>query len=208
MAEHGEYVTVEVAARLTGVPARTLRRWVAAGKVPVVAGDRGSLVRLENVRAIAAMTGRPAATAGHQAATPSAAGHMTGHAAADADEVLDDDPLTVAAHVAVSPAASAQLAAIRDEWLRPLVERIEAQAQEIGRLRAEGEAAERRASEADARAAESERRRRIAAEQADQLVMLPEERVGEGPRVPSAERTRPPEAGHRPRLGHTLLHLW
>jgi hypothetical protein len=33
-----EYVAIEDAGRLTGVPARTLRRWAEAGKVPVVAG--------------------------------------------------------------------------------------------------------------------------------------------------------------------------
>jgi hypothetical protein len=36
--------------------------------------------------------------------------------------------------VAVSPAATAQLAAIRDEWLQPLVEQLKGQAEEIGRL--------------------------------------------------------------------------
>jgi hypothetical protein len=36
----------EDAGQLTGVPARTLRRWAEADKVPVVAGQRKRLVRL------------------------------------------------------------------------------------------------------------------------------------------------------------------
>jgi excisionase family DNA binding protein len=44
---------------------------------------------------------------------------------------------------AVSPAARAQLEAVRDEWLAPLVGQIREQAEEIGRLRAEREAVER-----------------------------------------------------------------
>ncbi len=42
--------------------------------------------------------------------------------------------------VAVSPAARSQLEAIRDEWLRPLMERNEDLARENGRLQAERDA--------------------------------------------------------------------
>jgi predicted site-specific integrase-resolvase len=41
-----EYVAIEYAGRVTGVPARTLRRWAEAGKVPVIAGQRKRFVRL------------------------------------------------------------------------------------------------------------------------------------------------------------------
>ena len=44
--------------------------------------------------------------------------------------------------VAVNPTARAQLEAVRDEWLAPLVAQITAQAERIGRLEAERDAAE------------------------------------------------------------------
>ena len=66
--------------------------------------------------------------------------------------------------VAVNPTARAQLEAVRDEWLAPLVAQITAQAERIGRLEAERDAAE-----AGRLAAERERdelRRRLGAAQA------------------------------------------
>jgi hypothetical protein len=51
--------------------------------------------------------------------------------------------------VAVSPAAYAQLEAIRDRWLAPLMAQITEQAERIGRLEAGRDAA--RSAEADAR---------------------------------------------------------
>ncbi len=42
----------------------------------------------------------------------------------------------------MSPSARAQLEAVRDEWLAPLVAQITAQAERIGRLEAERDAAE------------------------------------------------------------------
>ncbi len=73
--------------------------------------------------------------------------------------------------VAVNPNARAQLEAVRDEWLAPLVAQITEQAERIGRLGAEREELRRRAEAAEAArlAVERERdelRRRLDAAQA------------------------------------------
>jgi hypothetical protein len=114
----GEYVTVETAGHLTGIPARTIRRWAQGGKVAVTAGQRGRLVRLDDVRRIAAMTGRPV---GQPDVTGGSAGQPTGHET-------------------VTPSAVAQLDAIRDRWLQPFVDQLTAESEEIGRLTAERDA--------------------------------------------------------------------
>jgi len=63
---------------LTGVPARTLRRWAEADKVPVVAGQRKRLVRLGDVRWLPAMTGHQPGTHDVTGADAvQATGHMT-----------------------------------------------------------------------------------------------------------------------------------
>ena len=124
-----EYVAIEVAGRVTGVPARTLRRWAEAGKVPVMAGQRKRLVRLADVRRLAAMTGhQPNITDVAGASAGQATGHM-------AEDVAGDNmPLPSSA---VSPAARSQLEAIRDEWLQPLIDQLREAERTIGRLEAE-----------------------------------------------------------------------
>ena len=54
---------------------------------------------------------------------------------------------------AVSPAARAQLEAIRDEWLAPLVAQIREQAERIGRLEAERDALAAQVAATEAREA-------------------------------------------------------
>ena len=123
-----EYVPIEVASRLTGVPARTLRRWAEAGKVPVVAGPQKRLVRLEDVRRLAAMTGHQPDTAD---VTGASANQATGHTA----EGVADESMPPPG--AVSPAARSQLKAIRDEWLQPLIDQLREAERTIGRLESE-----------------------------------------------------------------------
>src|SRR3712207_6717046 len=120
-----EYVAIEHAGRLTGVPARTLRRWAEAGKVPVVAGQRKRLVRLEDVRRLAALTGHYPDAA---ELTGASAGQPTGHVA---EGVVGDN---IPPPGAVSPAARSQLEAIRDEWLQPLIDQLREAERVIGRL--------------------------------------------------------------------------
>src|SRR5215210_5544801 len=123
-----EYVAIEVAGQVTGVPARTLRRWAEAGKVPVMAGQRKRLVRLDDVRRLATLTGhQPDRDDVTGASAGQATGHMAGGVAGD----------NMPSPGAVSPAARSQLEAIRDEWLQPLIDQLREAERTIGRLEAE-----------------------------------------------------------------------
>jgi len=124
-----EYVAIEYAGQVTGVPARTLRRWAAAGKVPVVTDQRKRLVRLDDVRHLAAMTGHRPATTDVSGAS---AGQWTGHMASD---VADDNASE--ASIAVSAAARSQLEAVRDEWLQPLIDQLREVERALGRTETE-----------------------------------------------------------------------
>lgn len=125
-----EYLPVESAGNVAGIPPRTLRSWVRAGKLPATEGQRGKLVRLGDVLAIAEATGRTPASERQPAGN---IGMPAGSAESSAGNVAGNDD----AGLAVSPAARAQLEAIRDEWLAPLVARNEELARELGRAEAE-----------------------------------------------------------------------
>src|SRR5947209_3164691 len=45
-----EPVTVSAASRVTGIPERTIRRWVKLGQLPAMAGPGGKLVDLDALR--------------------------------------------------------------------------------------------------------------------------------------------------------------
>ena len=123
-----EYVAIEYAGRVTGVPARTLRRWAEAGKVPAIAGQRKRLVRLDDVRRLAAMTG-------HRPATAEMTGAYAGQDSGQMATGVADDNMPHPG--AVTPAARSQLEAIRDEWLQPLVDQLREAERMIGRLEVE-----------------------------------------------------------------------
>ncbi len=53
-----EYIPITVAAEVANIPARTVRAWVADGKLPAISGKRGKLVRRGDVDQIATLTGR------------------------------------------------------------------------------------------------------------------------------------------------------
>jgi hypothetical protein len=59
MTENDRWVTVQVAGQVTGLSDRRLRRWIAAGKVPVMTGQRGRLVDLDALQRLVALTGQP-----------------------------------------------------------------------------------------------------------------------------------------------------
>lgn len=121
-------VTVEEAARLAGVSPRTVRRWIQHGALSCIeTTERGKLVSPADLPAA-----RLAARSGHGRDRDH--GHDHGH------EGVDTAMATDTTAVAVSPAARSQLEAIRDEWLRPLMERNEDLARENGRLQAERDA--------------------------------------------------------------------
>lgn len=129
--ERDEYVTVTAASDLTGVPARTLRYWVKAGKLPSVSGKHGRLVRLGDVREIASLTGKDGNLGNSFAAV--AAGKVTATA---------DLAGNLAAKVAEGSRALAQerggAATLMQEMVRqvvaPLAEANERQAVELTRL--------------------------------------------------------------------------
>jgi hypothetical protein len=141
-------VPVEIAAASTGIPARTIRYWVARGKLPAIAEQRRKLVRLADVRHLAVLTGRTDGN-GDRHPIPAVAVPMAAPAA----------PFALAA------GDGAVLARIRDEWIQPLVVQVAYQAECIGRLEERIAHAERRTVEAERRfAAEQLRRERAEGE--------------------------------------------
>jgi excisionase family DNA binding protein len=119
-------VTTEDAARLADVSVRTVRRWIQHGHLPAVESDRGKLVSPADIPEARKRAGR-----GHDRGhirTPN--GHDCGH-----DNMATDTDTAMTAPALSS--ATAQMEAIRDAWLRPLVERIEELAEEKGQLKTE-----------------------------------------------------------------------
>ena len=127
-----ENVPVERAAASTGIPARTLRYWIAHGKLPAVAASRCKLVRLADVRHLADLTGRPLSNGERSSATAVA---------------TSPAPALPPSLLAASDAVV--FARIRDEWVQPLVVQIAYQAECIGQLAERAAQAEGRASEAE-----------------------------------------------------------
>jgi excisionase family DNA binding protein len=116
-------VTTEDAARMAGVSVRTVRRWIQHGHLPAVESDRGKLVSPPDLPEARKRAGR-----GHDRGhVQHPHGHDRGHdnMATDADTAMTAPALS---------SATAQMEAIRDQWLMPLVDRIGALERENGRL--------------------------------------------------------------------------
>jgi len=123
-------VTTEDAAHLARVTVRTVRRWIQHGHLPTIETDRGKLVSPADLP-----EARKRASRGHDRGhirTPN--GHDRGH-----DNMATDTDTAMTAP-ALSSAAKAQMEAIRDQWLRPLVDRIEELNRVNGRLEQERDA--------------------------------------------------------------------
>jgi len=156
--ERDEYVTVTAASDLTGVPARTLRYWVKAGKLPSVSGKHGRLVRLGDVREIASLTGKDgnvgnggkAVAAGKVTATADFAGNLAAEVAEGSRSLAQErgDAATLMQEMVrqvVAPLAEAnERQAVELTRLHDLARQ---QAEELGRERALRETAEREAAE-------------------------------------------------------------
>ena len=139
-------VPVGLASHLAGIPERTLRNWVAAGKLPAIDGPRGKLVRLGDVRALAELTGRSVAAirpvAGQSRPATDAAtlagqvGEAAGHGG---DVATDPDRMAAAVGAMLAPALAA--AAEREAALARALGRAEAERDalraEVDRLRSE-----------------------------------------------------------------------
>jgi excisionase family DNA binding protein len=119
-------VTTEDAARLAGVSVRTIRRWIQHGHLPAIESDRGKLVSPADIPEARTRAGR-----GHGHGHIRAAnGHDRGH-----DNMVTDTDTAMTAPALSS--ATAQMEAIRDQWLLPLVDRIGTLERENGRLEQE-----------------------------------------------------------------------
>lgn len=145
-----EPMPLPLAARVAGVPARTLRNWIAGGKLAAIRGQRGWLVRTADIAAIAALLGTDAANA----ATPSGlADGLAASLAANGGGGGGD-----AATAATAASRAAIVAADRNADAEALVQRLLAPfiaeqtrlAEELGATRAERDAALRRAEVAEA----------------------------------------------------------
>jgi len=162
-------VTVDEAADLAGVSARTIRRWIQRGILPShTSGDRGKLVAPGDLR-----HARQTARGGHGHGHGQEHGHdrrVHDRGSDHADMVMDTD--TPVPPVSVSPSARSQLESIRDEWLQPLIDQIAEKSELIGALRTERNLA---TAARDA----AERARLDEAGQADQLVNLLEDQIRE-----------------------------
>lgn len=140
------HLSARAAADALGVNERTIRRWLAEGKItaPKVRGayhfhpdeiERARLVLLGEDE-----SGNTIIDAGSLLESKSDkpdTGHerTPGHARTDRVD-------RSAADAALSTSARSQLESIRDEWLQPLITQIKDQAEEIGRLK-EAESRER-----------------------------------------------------------------
>jgi hypothetical protein len=143
-----DYVTVEVAGKAAGIPARTLRYWISSGKLAAIAGKRGKLVSMGEVERLGLMVGKPVGNM----ATPD------GKPATSAEEVAGNIAESFAESALVTDAARQQLATIRDEWLAPLIERIGELERENGRLEVTAETKDQALAAKDETIAELRRR--------------------------------------------------
>ena len=119
-------VTTEDAARLADVSVRTIRRWIQHGHLPYVETDRGKFVSPADIP-----EARKRASRGHDRGHGrNISGHDRGH---DNMATATDTAMTAPA----LSSATAQMEAIRDQWLMPLVDRIGELERENGRLETE-----------------------------------------------------------------------
>lgn len=126
---------VESAGNVAGISPRTLRYWIRGGKLPATEGQRGKLVRLGDVLALAEMTGKLPAT-GRQTAGNDAAGNDPARSAGnDPGNAANLPPLP-----AVADNMRAALEVFRDELVRPFVDDLREAERKIGRLEAERDA--------------------------------------------------------------------
>ena len=134
---HPPALSARAAASKLGVNERTVRRCIDQGQIAAVkvrGSYRIAVEEIERVRIAVLGEGpgnvieAPTRTGTDASDRPVMSGR--GRSAADTAAAADAAPSSVT----VSPAARSQLEAIRDEWLRPIMERNEELARENGRL--------------------------------------------------------------------------
>ena len=142
MNDEQQYIAVSVASKMTGIPERTIRHWVTSGKLAAMAGERGRLVRLDDVYRLAVMIGKlPGPLPGFSVAETVAGTTATSPGNLAGETTVAD----------IAPSTERQLEVIRDTLLRPQLEVIERQQERIaelereaGRMTAERDALQRR----------------------------------------------------------------
>ncbi len=130
-------IPLTLAARSAGIPARTLRNWIASGKLAAIRGQRGWLVRLGDIAQIAAMIDTQAAS--EKMAAGMAAG-LAAELAAPAQE--DPDDAAIAANSAAIAATDqrTQAEALIQQLLAPFIVEQTRLAEELGQVKAERDA--------------------------------------------------------------------
>ncbi len=135
---HRPALSARAAAGELGVNERTIRRWIDQGQLAAVKVRGSYRITFEEIeRARVTVLGEDLgdvieASTTREEADNAGRTDVPGHArfAADTAAAAGAAPGTPA----ISPAARSQLEAIRDEWLRPIMERNEELARENGRL--------------------------------------------------------------------------
>ncbi len=130
-------IPLTLAATLAGIPARTLRNWIASGKLAAIRGQRGWLIRPGDIAQIAAMIDSHAAS--ENMADDMAdrlAAELAAPTAADAGGAA-----TTASHAAITATPqSAQAEALVQQLLAPFIAEQTRLAEELGQVKAERDA--------------------------------------------------------------------
>jgi len=195
--ERPHEVPLPLAAELAAIPARTPRNWIRSGKLAAKRGQRGWLVRVQDIERIAIMIGHPVAT------SRPAAGMAGTMAAQEIADTPHEAPLAVTAAISGHPAASAAMvAADRQAEAEATVQRLLAPfiaeqtrlAEEIGRERARREQAEEALAELRRRATAAEAeadalRLRLAEVSVSPVVVVAGQEVTDGVRATETTST-------------------
>jgi hypothetical protein len=127
MNAHDDQLSVEAAGKVVGISPRTLRSWIVHGKLPATGGQRGKLVRLADVIAVAreeSVTHLSVSDRGPNGSGPAGSELMAPDSSASSRNPFDG-----------------LLEELRDGVIWPLAERVEVLARENSRLAAERDAA-------------------------------------------------------------------
>jgi len=180
-----EPIPLTLAARSAGIPARTLRNWIASGKLAAIRGQRGWLARPGDIAQIAAMIDS------HAASEIMADGMADGLAAelAASSAVGAGDAATTASYAAIAATAQhAQAEALVQQLLAPFIAEQTRLAEALGQVKAERDAQAETIAELRRRAeqAEVERDRLTAAQAAPAAPGAPEGASADNPSAVSS----------------------
>jgi hypothetical protein len=175
-----EPIPLTLAARSAGIPARTLRNWIASGKLAAIRGQRGWLIRPGDIAQIAAMIDSHAASENMaDGMADELAAELAAPTAADAGGAA-----TTASHAAITATPqSAQAEALVQRLLAPFIAEQTRLAEELGQVKAERDAQD---------ATIVELRRRAALAEAE-LLRHRDDRAQAAPAAPGATAAPTPD---------------